>query len=214
MSKNNIKTLFFAGIFYLEDLSYNELIRIISDMKIPSLISPVHDLDVWDEHEIDKWQKNHKDEEFPYELGEIKKPHVHVIFQLPYPKQPKSSLIFLNALLPDNLQLNFVQPVGFLNLYCRYLYHADNPEKHLYDKSKIVNLNNFRENYELPSTPHSKRSCRRDIMNCINSNKGIPFSRLVNIYIDDDDMMNYIERNAYFVKLLLNSEVNNYADKI
>lgn len=214
MSENHVKNRFYCAVFYFDDLSKFELLTALRNMNIPILVSPVHNLDVWDEDEKMRWEKSHKDEIFPYELGMYKKEHVHVIFEMPYPKQPKSSLIYLNALLPSNLELNFILPVGFINLYCRYLCHLDNPDKVQYDRSEIINIHNFPENFDLPSTPRSKRSCRRDLMNCINSNKGISFSRLINIYLFDDDMMEYIERNCFFVKTLLLSEVNGYADKI
>lgn len=210
MGANHVKSLYYSAIFYLENSSKLELISVLKKMNIPCLVSPLHDKDVWNEASINKWNDKHKNEDCPYELGELKKAHFHVIFQLPYPKQPKSALLYINSLLPLSYELSYVDSVGWLNLYCRYLCHADDPDKAPYNKMDIVNINHFPEDFSLPSTPRTKRSCRRDLMITLKSNPNISFTRIVQMFVNDDDMMSYIERNAYFVKILI-SEGQNYA---
>lgn len=203
MSTNHVKNLFYSSIFYLDNSTEAEILSILKSMKIPCLVSPLHDSDVVTERDVEKWNKKHPDEVYQYNVGDLKKPHYHVIFKMPYPKQPKSSLLYVNALLPSSYELNFIEPIGFLNLYCRYLYHADQPDKHLYNKDDIVNFHNFPSDFDLPSPPKSKRICRNELMQSIRDNPGISCTGLVSIFMEDDEMMTYIERNAYFVKILV-----------
>lgn len=43
----------------------------------------LHDEDVWQQSDVDKWSRAHSDLPFPHGVGSLKKPHVHVVCKFP-----------------------------------------------------------------------------------------------------------------------------------
>ena len=92
----------------------------LSDMVIPSLISPIHD-------------KDYKDD------GKLAKPHVHVISLW---EQPTRYNVVLEALRIGCgfEQVKYNQPVVNIRAMMRYLIHLDNPEKIQYSPLDVIEV--------------------------------------------------------------------------
>lgn len=200
--KKSAKSTFYNGVFYLENLSSKQAISLLFTSGIPCLVSPVHSKDVYSISDKEDWEASH-DEEFSHSVGELKKPHVHVIFKLPFPKNISSALLFINSCLSDKLQFNYIQPVGSLPLMCRYLIHLDNPEKFQYEYSEIHNLNFFPADFNPPKAGTSSISSLNIILDFINKNQNVTYFQLVSYFASDSDISSYIESHAYHVNNLL-----------
>lgn len=95
----------------------------------------LHDCDFYTDVEIDTWKIDHPGEPCPYEVGEIKKPHYHVIGYLNNPT------ILGTAAVKFGVPSNQVQCVRNLKKSIQYLIHLNNPEKFQYSSDAIVSNN-------------------------------------------------------------------------
>lgn len=102
----------FATVVYPESASPG-WDQIISDSKIPALISPLHDLDINPD-------------------GELKKAHYHVILMFDGVKTLDQVREFIQSFGGVG-----VERIASIRGYVRYLCHLDNPEKHQYDTSLV-----------------------------------------------------------------------------
>ena len=91
----------------------------------------LHDKDFYTETDVDLWKADHKSDDCPFGVGELKKPHYHVI------AWKKSPLLLGCAADKFGIDSNMVQRVKSLKGAIRYLIHCDNPEKFQYDVSAI-----------------------------------------------------------------------------
>lgn len=94
----------------------------LSDMVIPSLISPIHDKDFKDGSTV-----------------ELAKPHVHVISLW---ENPTRYNVVLNALqIGCGFEgVKYIQPVVNIRAMMRYLIHLDNPEKIQYSPLDVIEV--------------------------------------------------------------------------
>ena len=90
-----------------------------------------HDKDFYTELDKDRYETRNK-EKAPFEVGEIKKPHYHIIGSL------NSSRTLANASTKFGIPSNMVERVGNFKKSVQYLIHANNPEKYQYDKKEII----------------------------------------------------------------------------
>lgn len=110
----------FAFVMYPESAP-EKWISILEDLAVPTLISPLHDLDI-----------------IP-ETGEQKKPHWHICISFSGKKSYKQVLDLLSP-----LGVKHVDQVNDLRGYARYMCHLDffdRPDKRLYSPSKVIQLN-------------------------------------------------------------------------
>lgn len=115
MSRKTIrKTRGYAGIIYPDSAPEN-FKELLSDLKMQALLSPLHDKDVNPD-------------------GEPKKPHYHVILVFDGPQTEKRA----KELLAEVGAIDYVEPLNSLTGMARYLCHLDNPEKHQYDQSEVM----------------------------------------------------------------------------
>lgn len=204
MGYNHIKHRYYACIIYNENNTEHEMLQVLKDSKIPCIVSPLHCDDVWTETDVLRI-KDDRPELFDdsYHIpGGKKKSHWHVIFEMPYSKQPKSSLAYLNDNLPKSYHLNYIEGVGVLSIYCRYLCHLDDPSKAQYPKEQCHILNNMFVDFSKPSPPKTQRNLLNDLTFFI-ANNNTNITRLINVYREDDEMLKFIVKNTYFVKILI-----------
>lgn len=102
----------YACVVYPESAPDNWL-NIISESKIPVIISPLHDKDL-------------------NPTGEPKKPHHHVVAAYEGKKSPEQARQFFESFGGVGLE-----PVQSLRGYARYLCHLDNPEKAQYSVEDV-----------------------------------------------------------------------------
>lgn len=114
------RTRSFTAIVYPDSAPENWL-TILSDLFIPTFISPLHEFDT---NEIDNTPK---------------KPHYHVVLMFDSVKteeQAKEVFDMIGGVVPPSKTFK----VQSLRGISRYLCHLDNPEKYQYDTSDVRSL--------------------------------------------------------------------------
>lgn len=130
-----------ATILYPESAVENWY-EILTDLKSPILISPLHDQDI-------------------NPGGEKKKEHYHILFTF----EGKKSREQIKE-ITDSIGSVGQEPVASLRGYARYLTHRDNPEKYQYDERGIRRLGGF--DYEgVCGLPTDKYKAFREIQQFI-----------------------------------------------
>lgn len=114
MAKENTskRTRNFAGIVYPESAPPN-WIELLSDLRIPAFISPLHDKDI-------------------NPTGEAKKPHFHVVLMFDGVKTKEQAEEVLKLIGAVGCEI-----VQSIRGYSRYLCHLDNPEKAQYKQEDV-----------------------------------------------------------------------------
>lgn len=102
----------FATVVYPESAPADWM-GILSEFKVPVVVSPLHDQDVNPD-------------------GEIKKAHHHVLFCFEGVKTPEQVKVFIDQIAGVGCEV-----VSSLRGYARYLCHMDNPEKYQYDSAGV-----------------------------------------------------------------------------
>lgn len=119
----------FGTVVYPESVSDNWL-EVLNDLHVPCFISPLHDSD--------------QDPD-----GNIKKPHYHIMLMFEGKKD------FDNQIKPIFDQIGAVgrEYIQSVRGYARYLCHLDNPEKHQYSVSDVMQLSgaDYLETIGLPA---------------------------------------------------------------
>lgn len=107
----------FALELYPEDSFHLDILEFIKNNYLFAYI--LHDRDVWENVVLDN------DGLILHNIGDLKKPHYHVIISF---KNPRSL-----ELIRDTLGINHLEFCNFY-LYSRYLIHKDDPKKYQYKK--------------------------------------------------------------------------------
>lgn len=95
----------------------------------------LHDKDTYSELEVDEWKANHKSEECPFNVGDKKKAHWHIIGYCGSP------MLLGRAASKFGIPSNYVQKVKNQKRSVQYLIHLNNPEKYQYESSEIHTFN-------------------------------------------------------------------------
>ena len=121
---DNVKTRTWCFLVY-EDSAPPFWQDILHDLAVPFLISPRHDKDVYDEKDII--------ENPNLVLGDLKKPHYHVIIDFDNTKTIKQAQE-ISDLLSGVKVRHVISKKGM----ARYLCHLDNPDKYQYDVNDVT----------------------------------------------------------------------------
>lgn len=92
----------------------------------------LHDRDAYSETDVDKWCLENDSSDCPFIVGELKRPHYHVVTSVPDP------LLLGRASTKFGVSSNYVQTVKRLKTAVQYLIHLNNPEKFQYSPSEII----------------------------------------------------------------------------
>jgi len=106
----------FGTIVYPESAPDNWR-QLLSELKVPAIISPLHDRDTTED-------------------GEIKKPHFHVLIMYDSVKSLEQAKEDISSFSGVGCEV-----VRSIRGYARYLIHADDPNKYQYSPNDIVELN-------------------------------------------------------------------------
>ena len=166
MPKEYLKKRNWAFVVYPESLP-GDWLDILRETGAPIAVSPLHDKDVnADENE--------------------KKAHYHVIICYSGPTT-------LNTVKKLTDKLNAPSPIALEQVrgYYRYLTHKDNPEKHQYDESEIIRLNNFCITDFVELTRSEIAKLKRELLEFIDIN-------FIYEYSDFIDMLRFDENSEKF----------------
>lgn len=98
----------------------------------------LHDKDVYTLEDAEHWAKYNKDEPFPHQVGELKKPHYHFVCKFPHPR-------YFHAIAKElGVSQNAINKCNDLLGAYEYLWHEGREDKYQYDKS-IVGTHEFQE---------------------------------------------------------------------
>lgn len=203
-------------ILYPESLKPNWL-SILKASLIQFAVSPLHDLDVWTEED------QHFDP-LVHVVGELKKPHYHVVAHFGGPKTIQYVRPLFDQLISvspefereSNGHANII-PAFDLGQAVRYLVHYDNDRtKHHYDQASIQSFNGFDVNKFFKLTKDQEADLTRSIRAFIRNNKIFEYSVLLDelgdVTEDDPRFYEYNEMYIYCLKhtILLNSYVRSF----
>lgn len=187
-------------LIYAEDpLCQSKLERLPIYWKLYYYI--LHDSDVWDEEDIDLWCKDHKHEECPYQVGEKKKPHYHVI------GINKSSCLLGRAATKFDVPSNLVQRPKNLRKSIRYLIHLDHPAKFQYLPEQIITNDPDLETYLKNKKDVTMKA--KEIKAFIDSSSIISFSALVDFALEAD-CYDELRRGQHLFTALLTEHNKNF----
>lgn len=130
----------------------------LDQMRIPVLISPLHDKDI-------------------NPGGEPKKAHYHLVLLFDGPKDEHIVREILDSVCEKGYQ--GLEYINSIRGYGRYLCHMDNPEKYQYDQAEVRSMNgaDFNKIIELPS---DKYKAVGEIMDFIEENDIYSYRKLLN----------------------------------
>lgn len=120
-------------IVYQEHVTQERLDELLEEMGVKIARSPLHDKDKYDKNSVRKWERSHKDPT-PEELerkpkvGEYKKAHWHVPFQLTGPR----TLANILDMFPEELHVTSVWKEPDPEHAIRYMCHLDSKNKEKY----------------------------------------------------------------------------------
>lgn len=174
--------------FYPESAPENWF-DIIRDFHVPTLISPVHDKDIYD----------HDHPEGKFKKGDLKKPHHHVMFLFNGNKSYEQISELTSAF--NGVGLEACKSV---QSYARYLCHLDDPDKALYDIFDVSSLGGI-DYLEIISLPSEKYAHIREIMEFCMQNQVYSFADL-SLYAmmhRRDWFRILVDKNTLFIKEFL-----------
>lgn len=171
----------FATIVYPESAPENWQL-LLSELKIPMFISPLHDSDV-------------------NPGGEPKKAHYHVMLMFDSVKTLEQAEQIIKSFNGVGCQI-----INSVRAYARYLCHLDNPEKHQYSIENVVSFGGA-DYIATIGTMADKAKSIREMMQYIEENDIICFSDLA-MYcsINRSDWFDcLINSGSYFIKEYIKS---------
>lgn len=173
--KRKGRTRNFATVVYPESAPSDWQER-LSELHIEALISPLHDCDVNPD-------------------GEPKKPHWHVLvmFQVvkDFDTQVKPIFDAIGGVGREN--------VGSVRGYARYLCHLDNPEKHQYSPSDVVQMGGA-DYSSIIHLPSGDTKVLMDIFRFVRENWIMSYADLLDILVEvNTDWFNLIVESKSYV---------------
>jgi len=171
----------YATIVYPESAP-EDWIEILQNLKVPTLISPEHNMDVNPD-------------------GEIKKEHYHVLLKFSGKKSKEQVLALCQ-------QFGGVgcETVNNFRSYARYLCHLDNPEKAQYEVSDVLSFNGIDYITET-GTPADKYKAVREMMAYCRQHKVYSYAKLLDYASEErEDWFRILcDNGTYVIKEYLKS---------
>ena len=182
----------FATVVYPDSAPENWQ-KILQELKVPALISPLHNQDI-------------------NPTNEKKKPHYHILL----PFEGKKSIDQVKEIL-EKIGGVGCEIVSSMRAYARYLCHLDNPEKAQYSVDDVISLGGL--NYRtIIGSMADKNKCISDMIDHINENDLDSFAELVcyakNFKQDWFDCL--LNSGSYFIKEYIKSrtwKLHQYEEK-
>lgn len=162
-----------------------------------------HDRDVYQQIDVDKYIAEH-DDDCPFAVGDLKKPHYHVIG---YSSNP---CLLGRAATNFGISSNYVQPVSNKKAAIQYFIHLNAPEKWQYTVDEIVTNDSSYVNSVCIHQQDSSTKARQ-LLEYISSSDCISFMSLCSFAIDNG-LWDELRRGQHIYSNLLR-EVRQYESK-
>jgi len=141
-------------------------------------------------HDKDKWE----DETEEHKVGDLKKPHWHVIICFKNPRSIES--------IKKELDLPHIETCNFY-AYSRYLIHKDQPQKYQYNELEIFTNIELRIMNALKKDYNSKEQNSRLLLDYIFSHNSYVSFKMLTDYALEHDCLLELQKNTYFYSKLV-----------
>ena len=178
----------FACELYPDDLEHLKVLEYIKKYFEYAYI--LHDKDIWDEEKVDD------DGVTIHKVGDLKKPHYHVVLNFKNARSIEK--------LKDELGLKHIETCNFY-FYIRYLIHKDNPRKFQYSEDEIITNMELRVHNALKRDYNSKEQDTRILLDFIYSQSKQSFltlKQLTDFAIEHDCLLD-LKKNIHFYKYFI-----------
>ena len=188
----------FTAIVYpdSEDYDYHLILNRLSSFW-DKFYYILHDKDCYLESDYEKWIADNKSDDVPFQPGELKKPHYHIVVSHNDP------VILGRAAKKFGLSSNYVQTVHKLKPAVQYLIHLNNPEKFQYSPSDIV-TSDSNISYLLNSELCSMDKARL-IIDYINGCEHVTISKVAS-YCLQEGLWDELRRGQHIFSALINEK--------
>lgn len=178
----------FACELYPEDDTHMEILEYIKSYFEYAYI--LHDKDVWDEEKVDD------DGITIHKVGDLKKPHYHVIINF---KNPRS----LDKLKKE-LGIKHLETCNFY-FYARYLIHKDYPRKFQYEEKEIKTNMELRIHNAIKRDYNSQEQDTRILLDFIYSKQNGSYLtlKMITDYALEHDCLLDLKRNINFYRYFI-----------
>lgn len=141
------------------------------------------------------------------ELGEIKKPHYHVLICFDGPTTYATMQDHAKRVGAAN---DVTQPVGSVRGIVRYFCHKDNPEKHQYEEDIIQCRNGFDPKDYFNLTVTQQKALKKQLIHYIIDNDITEYADVIEtlLYSDEGDLYDIATQNPFFVTQYIRSRRN------
>lgn len=184
MATDNRSTSY-AIVVYPESVDVGMLKMFLQARHICAALSPLHDLDTYNEIDVMDWDKRVADGELDPEryprpvVGAPKKPHHHLV--LSFGRQKKSYQQIRDIMSEFGYLVPWVEPVRNLDGYVRYLCHLDDDDKPHYDVRDVWTSAGFDLSPLWSVSKADKRGCLGTLCDYVRDYHIFNFSELVDV---------------------------------
>lgn len=190
------KSSSWATEIYKEDNKLNNFIETINKFRLKCAISPLHDMDIFEE-------TLEEDGEIKHYKGQFKKAHYHCLIIFNKPKSLRQMVWLLDNISSQNK----IEIIFDKSGYYEYLWHKNNFEKYQYNKKEVQLYNCIEEDFYNDEVKLSK------IIFDINNLKIKGLNQLYYFYRDFPNYEDYyklIKNNAFLLTQIFKELNYNY----
>lgn len=181
--------------FILYPEGNEDMVLVIQEMHVPTVISPLHDSDVWTPLDQAK--------DASHVAGTLKPPHWHGMFLFDGPARLSQALSCLERFSNPT---HHVEPLSSLISYARYMLHLDNPEKAQYKFEDMGFYNGAVVSLERPMTPEEEDIQTDEILSWVRDYNIVEYADLVLYAMDNrPDWNRNVRKHTVFWRGFFNS---------
>lgn len=218
---------FFKFIVYNEDIARHELVDCCVKSTLPCYISPLHDSDRFTRDDLVEWIKDNNKQllkslglkngaclerllsfqdvegfQMPsWSVGDLKKPHWHVLVQMPRRYSPTNALYLLNQYMPF-LDIRVCYGADY-SYSCKYWSHLNAPSKAQYNPKDAIALNGLVPDLSVPQGVRPHDYALLELMSYINAEPNMSLNKVLYHFKSTPDILQYIEKHTYLVCRLI-----------
>lgn len=196
---------FYSYTFELyEESAPKNFKEILNNLHIKTAYA-LHDKDIYDEFDYQKYLTNNNNNSPNWKVGETKKPHYHIVLKFETLKSIKQILTML-----EPLGVKYVEPVQNERGMLRYLIHFDNKEKYQYKRNDITTLCGY-EISKFFRGDDDMVNIKQELRNIILKDKAeytYNYFDFYNYVMDnfDSDYLDMIDKFSYSFQSLINGK--------
>lgn len=159
-------------------------------------ISPLHDKDRWEHNSPEVVDEETGEilvpEGYYYKVGDKKKAHYHGLIKF----DKRIGFKEANDIIRRCTNGPYVQKCNSLRGAYEYFIHLNNPDRYQYDREEIEIYNGF----VVETNAHERKVLLGEVIEFIKSEEVEYWSKIVEKYINDYEVLNVVSRNSFMIK--------------